>query len=60
MSELTFSSTEDVPRADYVATCHTPNCHNAEIPLTVPADVHEQYIVCGPCGVRVTDIVPVG
>jgi hypothetical protein len=55
---LTPDGLLDVPRAHYVATCRTPGCHNEGIPLTVPADVHEQVIVCGPCRTRITDVTP--
>jgi hypothetical protein len=54
--KLTSENLLDVPRANYDATCHTSGCHNEGITFTVPADVHEQRIICGPCGIRITDI----
>lgn len=38
-------------------TCHTDNCENSgvSIPFENPADL----VICGPCGVEITDKVEV-
>ena len=39
------------------ATCETEDCGNAYIPVTLPPDYGA--VVCGPCGVPVTNITDI-
>ena len=41
-----------------IATCHTPGCGNAGIPLDIgPLPTPDPgTVVCGPCGVQITDL----
>jgi hypothetical protein len=50
--------TEEEPRL-YEVVCHTPGCGNEGYALHVPGYGAEPAIVCGPCGVAITDITPV-
>jgi hypothetical protein len=43
--------------AFYNVTCHTENCENANITILVEAMKVDPVIVCGPCGVQITDVV---
>lgn len=36
------------------ATCHTPDCGNAEAPIPVPADAGT--VLCGVCSQPITDL----
>jgi hypothetical protein len=39
-------------------TCHTDGCENKDIviPFEDPADI----VICGPCGIQIEDVIPVG
>jgi len=53
---------QDIPlddMQDYNVACHTSGCKNEDIMLRVPATVVDPFIVCGPCGVQITDIVKI-
>lgn len=42
-----------------VATCHTEDCQNADVPIQVQVvEGPDPYVVCGPCGQRITDLTP--
>jgi hypothetical protein len=40
------------------ATCHTVNCENCDVPIEVQIVVGGT-VICGPCGLVITDVVPV-
>lgn len=47
------------------ATCHTPDCENAEIPIemgppVIVDDLPPGPIYCGPCGQEITDVTDDG
>lgn len=46
--------------AMFSATCKTDGCENANIPIEIQAVKEEPFIVCGPCGQRIEDVIPVG
>ena len=51
---------EDFVFADFNATCHTAECENADITICISAVVDAPYVVCGPCGQHIEDVIPVG
>lgn len=38
-------------------TCHTVDCGNAGITITVPTSGPAGLVICGPCGQQITDMV---
>jgi hypothetical protein len=44
---------------EYTATCRTEGCENQNIGLVVPASATDPCVICGPCEVQITDLVPV-
>jgi hypothetical protein len=52
MDELIF--------AEYDVTCHTAGCENTGITIRVNAVADTPYVVCGPCGIQIEDVIPVG
>jgi hypothetical protein len=50
----------DLEMAEYNVTCHTAECENAEITILVSAVADAPYVVCGPCGIQIEDVIPVG
>lgn len=40
-------------------TCHNDECQSAEIVITIETPEEEPIVICGPCGVEITDIVPI-
>ena len=44
---------------EYTATCHTEGCENENIGIVVPAAAENPCVICGPCEVQITDLVPV-
>lgn len=46
------------PMVDLIATCHTPGCHNAEIPLELTVPDPPGTIECGVCGQPIDDVTP--
>lgn len=46
--------------ADFDVTCHTEGCENSEIVIRVSAAVDNTYVVCGPCGIQIEDVIAVG
>lgn len=53
------------PSVIMIATCHTPECDNAGIPLEIEIPYEEgqppptaPYVVCGVCGEPIADVVP--
>jgi len=50
----------DLPEmADYVATCLTGGCFNEGEAIDVQATAEDPFVVCGPCGQRITDVTPI-
>jgi len=39
--------------------CETVECMNYFIGINIEADPDSMYVVCGPCGNEITNIVPV-
>lgn len=50
----------DLIFAKFDATCHTVECENAEIAIRIDAVVDGPNIICGPCGIQIEDVIPVG
>ena len=48
---------DDIEFSEYEVTCHTVGCENAEITLLITAPTESPYIVCGVCGIEITDVV---
>lgn len=46
--------------AEFDVTCHTENCENAEIIIRVNAVAESPNVQCGPCGIKIEDVIPVG
>lgn len=42
---------------DFIVTCHTDGCMNAEIPIDIVTEDAEPIVICGVCSVTITDIV---
>lgn len=51
---------DDVTFAEFDVTCHSADCENSEIIIRVNAVADNPYVVCGPCGNQIEDVVPVG
>lgn len=54
------------PSVIMIATCHTPECDNAGVPLEIEIPYEEgqpppaaPHVVCGVCGEPIADVVPV-
>jgi len=39
------------------ATCHTLGCGNENITLHIDVVKGNPYVICGPCGFEITDLV---
>lgn len=46
--------------ADFDVTCHTEGCENAEIVIRVSATAEAPNVVCGPCGIKIEDVISLG
>jgi hypothetical protein len=46
--------------AQFNVTCHTEGCENTEITIEVSAVAEAPHVICGPCGIQIEDVVPVG
>ena len=46
--------------AEFDVTCHSAECENTGITIRVHASVEAPHIVCGPCGIQIEDVIPVG
>ena len=51
---------DDLVLAEFDVTCHSAECENAEIVIRVSALVDAPYVLCGPCGIQIEDVVSVG
>jgi hypothetical protein len=45
---------------EFDVTCHTAGCENAEIAIRVSAVADSPHVQCGPCGIQIEDVIPVG
>lgn len=45
---------------EFDVTCHTLGCENAEIIIRVNAVADAPNVQCGPCGIKIEDVIPVG
>jgi hypothetical protein len=41
-------------------TCHTDGCINKNIALKVICIKSNPHVICGPCGIQIEDVIPVG
>jgi hypothetical protein len=55
MSDI-LEGDEELPMNEFTVMCHTVKCKNADIPIEVNAFGDSPNIVCGLCGVQITDI----
>ena len=51
---------DDLVFAEFDVTCHTAECENSEIVIRISAVADAPYVVCGPCGIQIEDVIPVG
>ena len=51
---------DDVTFAEFDVTCHSAECENSKITIRVNAVADAPYVVCGPCGIQIEDVIPVG
>jgi hypothetical protein len=51
---------DNVEFAEFDVTCHSADCENAEITIRVNAVADAPNVVCGPCGIQIEDVIPVG
>jgi len=42
---------------DFIVTCHTEGCDNADIPIDIIVEDAEPIVICGVCSVTIIDIV---
>ena len=59
MTDL-FPQFEIPEMAMFSATCATEGCENANIAIEIQAVKAEPFIICGPCGQRIEDVISVG
>ena len=45
--------------AEFDVRCHSAGCENENITIRVNAPAELPYIVCGPCGIKIEDVVEV-
>ena len=51
---------DDLVFAEFDVTCHTAECENADIVIRVSAVADAPNVICGPCGIQIEDVIPVG
>ena len=51
---------DNLELSEFDVTCHTAGCENAEIAIRVKAVAEELNVFCGPCGIQIEDVIPVG
>lgn len=44
---------------NFDVTCHTEGCENENITIEISTPESEPIILCGPCCIEITDIVPI-
>jgi hypothetical protein len=47
---------EELEFKEYTVTCHTLECGNGELAITLLAPVTDPYFICGVCGQVITDV----
>jgi hypothetical protein len=52
------TDTQDLIMATFTVICHTDNCENKEIEITVQAYV-PALVICGCCAIQITDVTQV-
>lgn len=57
MTEVPF---EMPAMAEFDVTCHSADCENADITIRVNAVADAPFVVCGPCGNQIEDVISVG
>lgn len=45
---------------EFNVTCHTDDCVNSGYAILVNAITEDTYFQCGPCGMQIEDVIPVG
>ena len=43
----------------YVVVCHTSGCENDNLPIEIESEDTPPIVVCGACGIEVTDITDI-
>ena len=46
--------------AEFNVACHTNDCENKDITVLVNSVKDNPIIICGPCGIQIEDVIPVG
>jgi len=46
--------------AEFDVTCRNTGCENVDITIRIDAIADEPYIICGPCGIQIEDVITVG
>lgn len=47
---------DDIEFADYIVTCRTDGCGNADISIPIAAPAVDPHFICGVCDATITDI----
>ena len=42
--------------SDFLATCETSNCENKSIAIEVKVLAEEPNVICGACGIKITQV----
>ena len=48
---------EELPQANYLATCTTGGCENENISIAITAAANDPLVMCGPCGRMIVGLV---
>ena len=48
---------QKIDNDSYIVTCATENCGNAGFQIQVVASKTNPYVICGVCGLQITDLV---
>jgi hypothetical protein len=51
---------DDLVLAEFDVTCHSAGCENSDIVIRINAIADSPHIICGPCGIQIEDVIPVG
>jgi len=57
MTDIPFEVPELI---DFDVTCHTENCENKDIVIRIGLLELAPRAICGPCGIKIEDVIPVG
>lgn len=44
---------------NFDVTCHTEGCENENIVIDIQTPEEQPIVICGPCGIEITDIAPI-